>query len=89
MALLLRLRPHDHGRSTRNRCFLVSRSAALRLRLNIIEPWTAFAAWVAFRTGAKSRDVAAELAAGVPSVHRGVDFFFWHWNASIKFRVRV
>ena len=87
MALILRA--YDYRRSTRNRGFLVGHRAVLRLRLNIIEPWTAFAAWVAFRTGAKCRDVAAELAAGVPSVHRGVDFFFWHWNASIKFRVRV
>jgi hypothetical protein len=50
MALLLRA--DDHGRRARNRRLLVDRSATLRLRLNIIEPWTTFAAGIALRSRA-------------------------------------
>ena len=74
----------DYRRRARNRwLFLVGRRAVLRLRRGI-ERWTAHAAGVTSCSRTESGDIAAELAAGIPSVHRGVDFFFWHWNASIS-----
>ena len=77
MALILRA--YDYRRSTRNRGFLVGRRAVLRLRLNIIESWTALATRIALRSGAKSRDIATDLASSIPSIHREI-YFFHRWN---------
>ena len=59
-----------------------------RLRRNIIEPWTAYAAGITFCARTESTDIASELASGIPSIHRAADFSLWHWTAPWV-RVRV
>src|SRR6516164_7051671 len=52
-----------------------------RLRRNIIEPWTAYAAGITFCARTESTDIASELASGIRSIHRAADFSLWHWTA--------
>jgi hypothetical protein len=77
----LLLRAYDYRHRARNRGFLVGRRAVLRLRLNIIEAWTTYAAGITSCTGAESGDVPRELAAGIPGIHGAVDVSLGHRNA--------